>query len=339
MNSHKQYFGESIPSYLPKVSIIILNWNGKRYITQCLDSVFRVRYPKDKLEIIVVDNASTDGSPEIIKKKYPNVVLIRNSKNLGYTMGNNIGIKKATGEIIILLNNDTYVDENFIIEIVKHMERPDVGIVGALLLYPSNVIQSCGCKEKFLGFWECLGAGLTLEEGKQICKDGMEVDYVSGAALAIKREALEKIGMLDSHFFAYMEDVDWCYRARKAGFKVIVASNAVVYHYESASWRKMPLRKFYLDYRNKILFICKHYSKFHILKYILQYPILFTLTNLVKVLQKRTITQRVSIITNEKEALKRLIKIYLYSIIFFLITLAPALILCKKIYLKKRYIR
>jgi len=335
LDYYNKTYSESTNYYLPKVSIIILNWNGKEYIKRCLDSVLKVKYPKDKLEVIVVDNASTDGSPEIIEREYPNVILIRNSKNLGYAMGNNIGIKKATGEIIILLNNDTYVDERFIMEIVKFMKRPDVGIVGSLLLYPSKVIQSCGCKEKFLGFWECPGAGLTLEEGKSLCKDGMEVDYVSGAALAIKREVIDKIGLLDPYFFAYMEDVDWCYRARNAGYRIVVAANSIVYHYESASWRKMPLRKFYLDYRNKVLFICKHYPKLYILKYFLQYPVLFTLENIIKVIQRRTVTQRLSSRINNTKALKILIKMYLYSILFFIVTIIPGLILCNKIYLKR----
>jgi len=311
---------------LPYVSVIVLNWNGRKYIRKCLDSLFKTEYPKHKLEIIVVDNASTDGSQEIVEKEYPDVVLIRNRENMGFCGGNNIGIRKATGDLIILLNNDTIVDRNWIIEILKEAKDPKVGIIGCKLLYsPGKIIQSCGWKEKFLGYWEDIRAGQALKEVTGV--GGREVDYVCGAALAIKREVVEKIGLLDPHFYAYVEDVDWCYRAKRAGYKV-VTSNAIVYHYGSASWHRFPLKQFYLIYRNKVLFICKNYPRFALLKYFLEYPIRFTAEALLRSLKKETLIQKILFKTGCNGALRKLLKTYFLNIFFFYLTLIPALRLC-----------
>lgn len=313
----------------PKVSVIVLNWNGRKYIRECLDSLLGSKYPKNRLEIIVVDNASSDESREIIEREYPEVTLIKNKENVGFCEGNNIGIKRATGDIIILLNNDTVVDENWICKILEEAKDTKVGVIGCKLLYPSgNIIQSLGCKEKFLGYWKHIGAGHSVEE---LSHEGeLEVDYVPGAALAIKREVVEKIGLLDSRFYAYVEEVDWCYRAKKAGYKVVV-SDAVVYHYESASWRRFPLKRLYLTYRNKILFISKHYPKMMLLKYFLEYPIRFTVESLLNFLRKDTVTQRISFRTSNKNVLRRLLKIFTLNIFSFYLTIIPGLMLVHKL--------
>ena len=309
--------------YLPKVSVIVLNWNGREYIKRCLDSLLKTEYPKHKLEIIVVDNASTDGSQEIVAREYPDVILIRNERNLGFCEGNNVGIRKASGDLIILLNNDTYVSKDWIINILKEAKDPKVGIIGCRLLYPSgNIIQSLGCKEKFLGYWEHVGAGCNIES--QSYKSLREVDYVPGAALAIKREVIEKIGLLDPRFYAYVEEVDWCYRARKAGYKV-VTSNAVVYHYGSVSWKSFPIKQFYLIYRNKVLFISKNYPRTALLKYFVEYPIRFTAEFLSSFLKGRTVTQRASRFIGYNNVWLILLKKYLFNLFFFYITLIPGL--------------
>jgi GT2 family glycosyltransferase len=270
----------------PKISIIILNWNGEKYIKECLESVLKTEYPN--FEVIVVDNASTDRSKEIIKR-YPQVKLIENKKNLGFCEGNNIGIRCAIGDIIILLNNDTTVDRNWIKEILKKFEEPKVGIVGCRLYFPRrNIIQSLGWKIKFLGYWESIGAGYSDREQFNYVD---EVDYVSGSALAIKREVLNKVGLLDPYFYAYCEDIDLCYRARRAGYKV-VTSNAIVYHHESISWNYFPIKKIYLSYRNKLYFIKKHYGIRALLKYFLEYPVKFTRINVYRYLSGYTILQR-----------------------------------------------
>jgi len=315
-------------SNLPQISIIVLNWNGKKYIRKCLKSIFNSNYPKDKLEVIVVDNASIDGSDRIVENEFPSAILIKNSKNLGFCKANNIGIKRSTGDIIVLLNNDTFVDKNWLIEIIKAMNKSNVGVVGCRLLYPNGkVIQSCGCKEIFLGYWEHIAAGLRTE--KFDCEDEFEVDYVSGAALAIKRKVLESIGLLDSSFWAYVEDVDLCYRAKRAGYKVVIAPKAIVYHYGSASWRKFPLKQLFLQYRNRIIFIWKNYKGICLLRYFLEYPILLTLTSLRNFLRKETTTQKLAARLQSKNILRELFRKYLLNLLFFYITLGPGLLMCR----------
>jgi GT2 family glycosyltransferase len=309
--------------YTPKVSVIVLNYNGRKYLKECLDSVLRTDYYN--LEVIVVDNASDDGSPEFVKKHYPQVTLIENEKNLGFCEGNNIGIRKATGEIIILLNNDTIVDSKWIKEILKKAEDPKVGIVGCRLYFPgSKIIQSLGFRMRFLGYWESIGAG-QIDNG-QFDKFGC-VDYVSGAALAVKTKVLDKIGLLDPTFYAYGEDVDICYRARQAGYKV-VTSNAIVYHYGSLSWNRFPIRKMYLVQRNGIQFILKHYPPKNLLRYMFEYPIKSFKVDLCKYVRGETVLQKTT--TLNKTQNRKKISIIAFTmeilglIMFFMALLARA---------------
>jgi len=276
--------------YAPKISVVILNWNGGKYLKECLDSVLKTDY--HNLEVVVVDNASTDGSKELVNKYYPQVILKENEKNLGFCVGNNIGIERATGDIIILLNNDTIVDRRWIKEILKKAKNPRVGIVGCRLYFPgTKIIQSLGFRMKLLGFWESIGAGQ--EDNGQFDKVSC-VDYVSGAALAVKREVFDKIGLLDPAFYAYCEDVDLCYRARRAGYKV-VTSNAIVYHYGSLSWDRFSVRKMYLLQRNRIYFILKHYFPKTFLRYVVEYPVMSFMVNLCKYVGGETVLQKTAL--------------------------------------------
>ncbi|MEM4523399.1 MAG: glycosyltransferase family 2 protein [Nitrososphaeria archaeon] len=314
---------------LPKVSVIIVNWNGGVLLHQCLKSVLTSNYPKDKLEVIVIDNASTDGSDEICQLEFPEIILIKNKENLGFCEGNNIGITKSTGDIVILLNNDCFVEPNWILEIVKVMERSDVGIVGCKLVYPhTGLIQSCGCNELFPGYWEHIASGLKIEEFN--IEDPFEVDYVPGAAMAIKRQVLKKVGLLDPIFWAYVEDVDFCYRARNAGFKIFLAPKAIAYHYGSTSWNRKPLKRFFLEYRNKFLFIYKNYRRKFLIEYLFKYLVRFTSISLINFLHRNTSTQRFvdRIIGNcgktstsfKIKILLILIREYLYNAFFFIVS-------------------
>jgi len=307
--------------HYPKVSVIILNWNGLGYIEKCLDSVLASNYPKELLEVIVVDNGSSDGSIEVIRKYYPEVRLIENKSNLGFCIGNNIGIKNSTGDLVILLNNDTIVDKDWIINIVREAGDSKVGIIGCILVNPvTNRIQTLGCKELFTCFWESIGHGKIFS--RKINVGGKEVDYVSGAALAIKREVLRKIGLLDPLFHSYVEDVDLCYRAKRAGYKVVM-SNAIVYHYKSLSWSMLPIKKLYLVYRNKTLFIIKNYKRAALIKYFLKYPIQVTFHYLKRAPLYLTDYNNARFIF-----LKR-VKNYLFNLFFFYLGIALGLRLAK----------
>jgi GT2 family glycosyltransferase len=305
--------------------VIILNWNGGNYLIKCVNSVMKTDYPSDLLEVIIVDNGSTDGSARLAKKMFPQVKLIENEKNLGFCIGNNIGIKNSSGDIIILLNNDTIVDKDWIKEILKCAQDPEVGIIGCRLYFPgTKIIQSLGFKMKFLGFYESIGAGQ--EDTGQFYDVGY-VDYVSGAAMAIKREVLNRIGLLDPAFYAYHEDVDLCYRARRAGYKV-VTSNAIVYHYGSLSWNKLPARKIYLAERNKIYFVLKHYSPKKLLRYMFEYPIRSFSINLCKYIRGETVLQKLltlnKVESQRKISIATLIKEITRLIMFFMALLSVA---------------
>jgi len=269
----------------PLVSIIILNWNGEKYLRKCTQSVLETNYPL--LEIIVSDNGSTDNSVRMIKTNYKNVILIENNANLGFCKGNNIAIRCAKGDIIILLNNDTYVDENWVSEIVKAAENPKVGIIGCKLYFANtNVIQSAGASLHPSGYWNSRAEGAFQEDNGQL--NGIkDVDFVSGAALAIKRAVINRIGLLDPNFYSYYEDVDWCYRAKKAGYRVCVANKAVVYHFVSVSWGSKLFKQSYLCERNRLYFIIKHHSGLDLLNSLTFYDIKFMIEKAKEILSAK----------------------------------------------------
>ena len=243
---------------LQSVSVIILNWNQKKLLNYCLESVLNTDYPE--MEVIVSDNGSTDGSVELVKEKFPNVVLIENNANLGFCEGNNVAIKQAKGDIIVLLNNDTWVDKDWIKEIMIVMKQPEVGVVGCKLLFAgTEVIQSLGYVSNLFGHYINRGLlNVNVENSEE--EPVVDVDYVSGAALAIKRDVIDEIGFLDPLFYAYFEDTDLCYRVKAAGYRVVVAPKAVVHHCGSVSWNSLSFKKVYLTERNRFLFIFKHFS-------------------------------------------------------------------------------
>lgn len=307
----------------PLVSVVILNWNGGDYLRRCVNSVLETDYPRNLLEVIVVDNGSTDGSARSAKKMYQQVKLIENRRNLGFCVGNNIGIKRASGDLIVLLNNDTIVDKDWIKEILKKASDPKVGIVGCRLYFPgTKIIQTLGFRVKFLGCWESIGAG-QMDNGQ--FDDTEDVDYVSGAAIAIEREVIDKIGLLDPEFYAYCEDADWCYRAEKVGYRVVI-SNAIVYHYGSMSWDRLPLKKAYLANRNHLYFIMKHYSPKTLLRYAFGYPIRSFKIDLCRFIRGETVLQRVKTQSKntkrEKISTVALTMVFLRTTMFFMALLS-----------------
>ena len=241
-----------------RVSIIIPNYNGQKYLGDCLDSLHRLDFPRDMYEIIVVDNASSDGSREFIAATYPDVVLVKAEKNLGFASGCNLGIKHSSGEYIVLLNNDTVVDSNWLRELVAVADTdPEIAIVGSKLLFKHDpsLIQNAmsyltdrGDGGDMATYQPDEGQYDTIREGMAVC----------GASMLIKRTLIEDIGALDDDFFAYYEDMDLCYRTRLYGKKIVFAPKSVVYHIHSAtSGEWSPLFTF-LVLRNKLLIHLKN---------------------------------------------------------------------------------
>ncbi|MEM2618737.1 MAG: glycosyltransferase family 2 protein [candidate division WOR-3 bacterium] len=235
------------------VSIIVLNFNGKDLLERCLDSIKEnTSYPN--YEVIVVDNGSTDGSQAMVEKRYRWVKLIKNKENLGFAKGNNIGIRAAEGDYILLLNNDTIIiQKDWLNNMVATAEEdPRIGIVGCRLITPDGTIQHVG------GWFNIRGTGHYVKDIDRT----REVDYVTGTALLIKREVINKIGLLDENFSpAYYEDTDWCARCKKAGYKVVCTHKSTIIHVGSATAGRYYSSdvRFYIENKNRLRFTLLNY--------------------------------------------------------------------------------
>jgi len=245
-------------SELPLVSVIVLNYNGKDVLEECIIALLNSNYPK--MEVIVVDNGSTDESYMIAKKYEPQVKLIRSLRNLGYSAGNNLGIRVAKGEYIFLVNNDAIIHTDCICELVKVASSdPRIGILGCKVYYKgTRIIQHAGGKlDLSATYLPHIGI---FEEDYGQYGENSDVDYVAGVAMMIKREVIDKIGLLDECYFAYWEDVDYCFRARKAGFRIVYVPKAIVEHFEGFSWKKRSSLQKFLNERNRLLFVLNNFS-------------------------------------------------------------------------------
>lgn len=233
----------------PLISVVILNWNGIKVLEQCLSSLKGQTYVP--LEIIVVDNASTDGSVDVVREEFPNVRLIVNERNLGFGGGNNIGIRAATGRYIMMLNNDTRLDPRCIEELKRAIEKVDrFGACASkiLLEYEDDLIDAAGivvCPDGL-----SIGRG-RLEKGDRYNEE-TEVFFASDCACLYRREMLEDIGFYDEDFFAYADETDMGWRAHLAGWRCIYNPKAVVYHFHSASSGTYSSFKAFLVERNRI---------------------------------------------------------------------------------------
>lgn len=267
---------------IPFVSIIILNWNGKHHLSECLDSLSFLDYPN--YEIVLVDNDSQDGSVPFVKLNYPHVHIIQNDRNLGFSEGNNVGIRYALSqgaEYIILLNNDTRVEPDFITHLIQRgEEKKEVGVLGGkvLMFYNPHTVNSTGVNlNQFAYGWD-RDFG---EEVHSVNREPGEVLAVTGSLMAIKREVFKKIGFLDPKFFAYFEDVDFCIRVWKhTDFKIEYVPQAVIYHKFSASVPGESSLKRYLMLKNQYRIFFKHFPLFKMLTI---YP-LFSMHRILRIL-------------------------------------------------------
>lgn len=271
-----------------KISIIIPNYNGQKYLGDCIDSLHRLNFPRDNYEIIVVDNASSDNSCEFIFSTYPDVVLIRAGKNLGFASGCNLGIKHSSGEYIVLLNNDTAVDPDWLNELVAVADRDeDAAIVGSKLLFKHNphVIQNAMSYLSNSGDGGDVGS-YQPDEGQY--DTTREVMAVCGASMLIKRTLIEEIGALDEDFFAYYEDLDLCYRTRLYGKKIVFAAKSVVYHVHAATSGEWSPFFTFLVLRNKLLIHLKNSHAGFLLKVLILYCWQAVSQGLVKGINRKT---------------------------------------------------
>lgn len=236
----------------PKVSIVFPNYNGGNQPLDCLKSIQKLNYPWEKLEIIVIDNGSTDGSDQIIRQKFPQVKLIKNHSNLGFAKAINQGIKIAKGELIFITNDDIIFEKNSLKNSVDYLQNhKDVGIVGGKIYYkdhPNKVCSSGFVMNKWTG-------DVHPDPNPNKLK---EPDWVQGCAILISKKLLSKIDNLDPNYFLSFDDYDLCQRVRNAGYKVIYYPEAIFWHGESLTVDKNKPFKHYHWYKSKIYFILKH---------------------------------------------------------------------------------
>ncbi len=238
-----------------KASVIIVNYNGRDHLKECLDSL-REQTMKD-FEVILVDNASTDGSVAFGRNTYPEVTILENRENLGYGGGNNAGIRQSHGRYVVLLNNDTKVDPQWLEKLMGPAERDSgVGMCASRIMdyYHPDIIDNTGLLIYRDGV--ARGRGRLEKDSGQYSREE-EVLFPSGCAGLYRRDMLEAIGFFDEDFFLYVDDVDIGFRARLAGWKCIYVPDAVVYHKYSATTEPYSPLKAYLVERNRIWVVMK----------------------------------------------------------------------------------
>jgi len=223
------------------VSVIIVNWNGIRFLKDCLSSIYKQKYKK--IEVIVVDNASIDDSVKFIKKNFPKVKIIRNKKNLGFAEANNIGYFQSKGELILFLNNDTKVTNNFLMALVKAIEKnPKAGGVQSkiFLMNENKTLDSVGAFLTNTGFLYHYGVA---KKDSTLYDRSIPIFSAKGACMLFKKEVLEAIRVkgeiFDSRYFAYFEETDMCHRVWLAGFEIFFIPSSVIFHVMGGTSKKL----------------------------------------------------------------------------------------------------
>ena len=241
----------------PLVSIIILNYNAGELLMNCVESVFQTEY--SNFEVIVVDNISSDNSHKKCKEKFEKIHLIENSENFGYCEGNNIGIRKAKGEFIVILNPDTIVRPNWLDEfLIAHSKHGDGLYQPKILsLYEKEVLQSTGNMIHLFGFGFAKDKGV---KDKNQHKEIEKIGYASGTCLFTSSKVLDKIGLLDPFLFLYHDDLDLGWRASQLGINSYFVPNVKIFHAESYIL-KWSAKKFYWLERNRKYCLLTHFSK------------------------------------------------------------------------------
>ncbi len=246
----------------PSVDIIVLNWNGKADTLICLDSLSRLVY--DRYRVIVVDNGSIDDSVATIRAVFPGLPLVETGRNLGYAGGNNAGLRYALehdpADYIFILNNDTEASPSLLARLVAAAGRyPAVGVFGPKIYFKDrpSILWFAGARwDRTTHSFRHIGIN---EPDAARFDAPIEVDYITGCALFMRRSVVEKVGLLDERFFLVYEEVDWCYRARGEGFASMTVPDALLWHRVSASFggSSSPLEHYFLS-RNRLLWAERH---------------------------------------------------------------------------------
>jgi hypothetical protein len=253
------------------VSVVIVSWNAGRYLKECLVSLRETTAPNSP-EVIVVDNASTDGSPEMVESLFQDVKLVRCRENLGFAKANNIGIRLSQAPYIALVNSDVRLFDGCLDGLVEFLERhPEAGLVGPKILNTDLTVQT-SCR-RFPSLWNnfCSASGLARSLGRHRFFSGEQmfdfrhdqvrsVDVLAGCFWMFRREAWEAVGSLDEEFFIYAEDLDWCKRCWDAGWQVVFFPEAQAIHHRGGSSANDPVRFAVEQHRALLHYWQKHHG-------------------------------------------------------------------------------
>lgn len=251
------------------LSIVIVNYNTAKLLSNAIESIYKTAKGL-RFEIIVSDNGSTDGSEGYIKSNYTDVIWISNDANLGFSKANNVGIKIAKGRYILLLNSDTVLMDSCLDSCIDYMDKHiDVGVLGCKVVLPDGRLDAA-CKRGFptptASLYKFLGLPKLFPKSKVFGQYNLtyldedeinEVDCLVGAFMMVKREVLEEVGFLDEDYFMFGEDIDWCYRIKEGGWKIVYYPKAKIIHYKGGSGR--TFKTDYEFHRAMYLFYNKHY--------------------------------------------------------------------------------
>lgn len=254
-----------------KLSVIIVNYNVRAFLENCLLSVQRA-CESIQNEILVVDNASDDGSVEMVKQKFPQVKLLINENNIGFAAANNRAIVESQGEYILLLNPDTILQEDTLRVMTNLFNKsPDVGLAGCKILNPDGTLQ-LACRRSFptpwIAFTKITGLNVVFPKSKIFGKYNLaylspdeihEVDAVSGSFMFVRREVIRQVGELDEQFFMYGEDLDWCYRIKTAGWKIFYVPSTQIIHFKGESVRRSDIDEIKVFHQAMRHFVNKHF--------------------------------------------------------------------------------
>jgi GT2 family glycosyltransferase len=255
-----------------KLSVIIINYNVEHFLNQCLQSV-RNACTGIEVEVFVVDNNSVDGSVEMVRKQFPEIELIVNVDNVGFSRANNQALRMATGDYQLLLNPDTVVEHDTFQKIITFMDtHPDAGALGVKMVDGKGKFlpeSKRGLPTPMVAFYKIFGLARLFPKSKRFGRYHLgfldkeqthEVDVLSGAFMLLRKEALEKAGLLDEDFFMYGEDIDLSYRIIKAGYKNYYYPEARIIHYKGESTKKNSINYVFVFYRAMVIFAKKHFS-------------------------------------------------------------------------------
>lgn len=248
----------------PLVSIITINYNESEVTSDLLESIRGLTYPN--YEIIVVDNASPNDNPDIIKEKYPEVNLIKSKENLGFAGGNNLGLKQAKGDYLLFINNDTIVPKGFIEPLVETLqEDKTIGMVSPKIKFhwDPTLIQYAGYTP--MSHWTIRNnsIGYHQKDDGDFDRAG-ETQSIHGAAMMVPKSVVENVGMMTEIYFLYYEEHDWAEMVKRAGYKIYYQPKSHILHKESVSTGKFsPLKTYYIS-RNRILFARRNFKPFQL---------------------------------------------------------------------------